>query len=160
MSSTPDIDWVEARMRPGALSVSGFLGPHESLRDVLAADALAMRRARVTFEALAAALEALLAAASASRTREALVAGRHVRIQQYLGFQVCPWSPGPRSAQCVGGGLQFASLDWTIEILQTGDMLKGPGLLVHLMHDHHFCEGRESPYRVDPVALAKLLGLG
>ena len=95
-SSTPDIDQVEARMRPGVLSVGGFLGPNEDLRAVMTADDLAMQRTGVTFEALAAAIEALIAAASASSTHEAIVNGtHHVRIQQYRGFQICPWSPDP-----------------------------------------------------------------
>ena len=159
-SSTPDIDQLEARMRPGALSVAGFLGPSESLRAVMAADDLAMQRTGVTFEALAVAIEALIAAASASPTHEALVNGtHHVRIQQYLGFQICPWSPDPQHVQCMGRGLHFSSLQWRVESLPRGQVLQGPGLIVHLMHDHHFCEGRESPYRVDPVALAELLGL-
>jgi hypothetical protein len=55
--------------------------------------------------------------------------------------------------------LFYSSLDWQLENLGTGQRLEGPGLIVHLMHDHHFCEGPQSPYRVDPVALAGLLGL-
>ncbi len=159
-SSTPDLERIEARMRPGALSVAGFLGPNESLRAVLADDELAMQRTGITFETLAAAIEALIAAANASPTHEAVVNGVHkVRIQQYLGFQICPWSPDPDHMQCTGRGLPFSSVDWRIENLRTGQAMQGPGLIVHLLHDHHFCEGRESPYRVDPVALAQLLGL-
>jgi hypothetical protein len=159
-SSVPDIDQIETRMRPGALSLRGFLGPNESLRTVMAADSQAMQRTGVTFEALAASIEALIAAASDSSTHEAIVNGtHHVRIQQYLGFQICPWSPDPQHMQCVGRGVHFSSLDWWVENLRTGQVLQGPGLIVHLMHDHHFCEGQESPYRVEPVALVELLGL-
>ena len=159
-ASVPDIERIEARMRPGALSVRGFLGPNESLRTVMAADSQAMQRSGVTFESLAASIEVLIAAASGSSTHEATVNGtHHVRIQQYLGFQICPWSPDPQHMQCTGRGVHLSSLDWRVENLRTGQVLRGPGLIVHLMHDHHFCEGPESPYRVDPVALAELLGL-
>jgi hypothetical protein len=155
----PDIGQIEARMRPGALSVRGFLGPNESLRTVMEADFRALENARITFEALAVSLEALIAAASDSSTKEAVVGTHHVRVQQYLGFQICPWSPDPQHMQCMGRGVHFSSLDWRVENLRTCQVLEGPGLIVHLMHDHHFCEGRESPYRVDPLALAGLLGL-
>ena len=155
-----DIDRLQARMRPGALSVRGFLGPNESLNAVLAADDQAMQQAGVTFESLAMAIEALIAAAGGSRTGEATVGGtHHVRIQRYLGVQICPWSPDPQHTQCTGRGAHFSSIDWRVEHLQSGEAMEGPGLIVHLMHDHHFCEGLESPYRVDPVALAGLLGL-
>jgi hypothetical protein len=126
----------------------------------MAADEQAMQQTGVTFEALAVAIETLIAAARGSGTREATVGGTHrVRIQQYLGVQICPWSPDPQQTQCTGRGVLFSNIDWRVENLQTGQALEGPGLIVHLMHDHHFCEGLESPYRVDPVELAELLGL-
>lgn len=161
--SSRGIDEIEARMRPGGLSVAGFLGPQESLRAVIAADEAVMTRAELRFEAVAAAIEVLIAAAAASPTREATIDGRHhIRIQQYLGFQICPWSPDPRHAQCDVGDARrtlYSSLDWRLENLRTGQVVEGPGLIVHLMHDHHFCEGRRSPYRVDPIALAEALEL-
>jgi hypothetical protein len=51
-SSVPDIDQIETRMRPGALSLRGFLGPNESLRTVMAADSQAMQRTGVTFASI------------------------------------------------------------------------------------------------------------
>jgi hypothetical protein len=36
----------------------------------------------------------------------------------------------------------------------------GPDLIVHLITEHGFFEGQESPYRVDPERLARLLELG
>lgn len=146
-------------MRPGALSKSGFLGPGESLAAVLAEDAHALARIGVSFEALAAAVETLIAAANAAPSHEAVAGQHHVRIQQYLGFQICPFAPDLRSGQCAGRGLPLSSIDWRIENRATGQAMEGPGLIVHLMHDHHFCEGPASPRRVDPVALAALLGL-
>jgi hypothetical protein len=158
-----DIAELEARMRPGGFSRAGFLGPSESLLEVLTADDLSMRQAGQTFEAVAAALEVLISAAAASPSREASVGGRHhIRIKQYLGFQICPWSPDPHHAQCAMGearGLTYSSLDWHLQNLRTGREIDGPGLIVHLMYDHHFCEGRESPNRVDPIALIQLLEL-
>jgi hypothetical protein len=158
-----DTTELEARMRPGALSRTGFLGPSENLRTVMTADDLAMKQAGQTFETVAAALETLISTAIASPSHEANVGGRHhIRVRQYLGFQICPWSPDPNHAQCTMGearGLLYSSLDWHLENLRTGHELKGPGLIVHLMYDHHFCEGRESPNRVDPVALIQVLEL-
>jgi hypothetical protein len=161
--SGDEIAELEARMRPGALSRAGFLGPSENLRAVMAADALAMKQAGQTFEAVAAALEVLIGAAAASPGHEVTVGGRYqIRVQQYLGFQICPWSPDPNHAQCSMGeakGLLYSSLDWRLENLRTGEAMEGPGLIVHLMYDHHFCEGRGSPNRVDPIVLARVLEL-
>jgi hypothetical protein len=75
----------------------------------------------------------------------------HVRIQQWMGFQECPWhcEDEPR----------WASIDFTIKNLRSGETLEGPGLIVHLIDKHGFFEGRESPYRVDPAQAAKVLEL-
>jgi hypothetical protein len=152
-----NLDRVEARMRPGRLSRTGFLGPRESLRDVMAADAKAMQRIGVNFDALGQRLARLLDAALESPDRRASVGGRYyVGIQQFLGFQICPWA---RRGQCEGPRMIYASVDWTIVDLNSGQSMSGPGMIVHLMADHHFCEGRESPHRVDPVRLARFLGL-
>jgi hypothetical protein len=118
----------------------------------MAGDAAALHAIGVSFEDLALRLQSLLAGERASSEYR-------VEITKYLGPQICPWSPNQTYTECPGIGLDLASIDWTIDNLQTGESAHGPGLIVHLLHDHHFAEGRQSPYRVDPVALARLLGL-
>src|SRR6266436_1371716 len=157
----PDTAELESRMRPGAFSRVGFLGPHESLAQVLEADRLEVERVGLTFESLAQSLEDLIVAGESSRTRKVDIGGRyHVEIEVLTGFQICPWASDPHHAQCdAGHGVQHASVNWRIINLQTRLELRGPGLAVHLMRDHHFCQGRGSPLRVDPIALAQLVGL-
>jgi hypothetical protein len=41
----------------------------------------------------------------------------------------------------------------------TAQSISAPGLIVHLIGEHHFLEGKGSPYRVDPLRLARVLGL-
>jgi hypothetical protein len=163
--AAPDYAELQARMRPGQLSRTGFLGPDERLCDVIAADREAMIGLGVRFEDLATALSAALAPALASSTHAAVLDRPRVavRIQQYQGYQVCPWSPDPAHAQPCrhdATGLALASIDWTLEDLETRAVVTGSGMAVHLLHDHHFCQGFGSPNRVDPVALACVLGLG
>jgi hypothetical protein len=75
-----------------------------------------------------------------------------------FGYQECPWSP----TELLGGGKPCAagSSDWGIRDRQRGLEMKGPELITHLIREHGFFEGFESPYRVDPRALAKLLQVG
>jgi hypothetical protein len=112
-----------------------------------------------------------------------------VLLQLYLGYQYCPftilkrpWSddvPGiPIVDRSVdersvilslqmglalpcrpGQTYRYAELDFLVINRETGDYLAGPGLIVHLIREHHFFEGLGSPYRVDPVAAARVLGL-
>jgi hypothetical protein len=148
-------------MRPGAFSQRGFLGEHEQLEDVLGADARTLADLKLTAEDLADPLDRLLDAAEAAGGRSARVDDRFdIGIELFTGFQICPWSPDPHGGQCLaGGGVRHASVDWRLHNLRTGDRIGGPGLIVHLVRAHGFFEGLESPGRVDPRALAKVLEL-
>lgn len=66
----------------------------------------------------------------------------------YCGYQMCPWGCGARS-----------DFDFKVENERAGEVVKGPGLIVHLIREHHFFEGLRSPYRVDPFKLVKVLEL-
>jgi hypothetical protein len=145
-------------MRPGAFSRTGFLGQHERLSDVIAADAETLQKLKLSYEAIASRLDALIAAAKASPANRASLGELECRVQIYQGFQICPWAPVPARAQCSAGqGVRHGSIDWSIVNLRTGEEVKGPGLVVHLIRDHHFFEGVMSPNRVDPSRLARIL---
>jgi hypothetical protein len=89
-----------------------------------------------------------------------LVGGRlEVSELAFAGFQECPWGPGFANAklyeplQLCGSG----STDWSIRDVHRDLEMRGPSLITHLIRAHGFFEGFESPYRVDPRALADLL---
>lgn len=157
----PSMDEVEARMRPGAFSQRGFLGPNERLRDVLQQDAETLAALGVRYEQIADGLQGLIERALASSARRVRVGSLFsVRVEQYKGFQMCPWASAPHQRQCsVGRGVQFASLDWEISNHQRNLRVRGPGLIVHLIRDHHFFEGVKAPYRLEPSLLTRLLEL-
>jgi hypothetical protein len=152
---------LESRMRPGALSQGGFLGENERLADVLAEDSRMLAELGVTHEELAEKLGALIKKGDSASPQTARTDRFEVSVTSYSGFQMCPWSPDIHRRQCAaGGGVQFSSLDWCIRNVHSGQEMCGPGLIVHLIRDHHFFEGSGSPYRVDPRELARLLELG
>lgn len=68
----------------------------------------------------------------------------------WCGYQTCPWD----CSSCL-----WSDLDFRIENERVGGVLKGPGLIVHLIREHQFFEGSESPYRVDPMRLVQVLGV-
>lgn len=152
------LEEVEARMRPGRFSQKGFLGPGESLRQVLDADAHTLAELGISAQLLAERLDELLEAATTlGKTR---VGPYRIAVQRYKGPQICPFAPEPFENPCpTGGPIRFASIDWDIRNAQSKVRLSGPGLIVHLIGAHSFFEGPESPYRVDPRNLARLLDL-
>jgi hypothetical protein len=152
---------LEMRMRPGSLSQGGFLGKNEKLQEVMNRDDKTLKELGLTHEEMAARLDALLQAAISSPRRSAVVGNFSSNIKLFTGFQMCPWSPDIHHSQCTaGGGVDYGSIDWHIKNLRTAEELRGPGLAVHLIRDHHFFEGISSPYRVDPHILASLLEIG
>jgi len=75
----------------------------------------------------------------------------HVFIAQYRGLQECPWDCEHE---------KWSSFDFLLLNRETGEYVTGPGMIVHLLRKHHFFEGLESPYRVDPARVVRVLDLG
>ncbi len=158
--TNPSEPELEARMRPGGFSRRGFLGPGDKLAEVLAHDQETLRDLNLSCAEIASALESLITAAESSPSRQARAGPLECRVQVHQGFQLCPWTPDPNRGQCrAGGGVRHASVDWIISNANAHTEMIGPGLIVHLIRDHYFFEGPGSPNRVDPVQLARLLGL-
>src|SRR5262245_38165324 len=93
-----------------------------------------------------------------------VLVGERFEVSQrhYFGSQECPWGPGWRDAE-PGQAIHFCgsgSSDWFITDMRRELSMSGPSLIMHLIRQHAFFEGFESPYRVDPRALAELLQLG
>lgn len=152
------IEDLEGRMRPGELSQGGFLGKSERLLEVMARDDRALLELGVTHEELAARLDGFLRTTMSNSSLSAHVGMYELKVEIFTGFQMCPWSPDVHSGQCTtGGGVDYGSVDWKIRNIRTGQEMHGPGLAVHLIRDHHFFEGVDSPHRVDPLKLARLL---
>jgi len=237
-SASPTEAWIEERMRPGGWSRSGFLGPSESLREVMARDEQTLSRLGVGRAQVAYALDRLLDGAlraSAERIERAtakfeeelrasgmrgvpglaalplgfslddierrlrnggrlpahrgtIIDGHDVFLQVYLGYQYCPFtrlrlpwsddepkrevirrrvegvvhltSPTDRRLPCRRElSYRYANLEFLIVRRDDRQALRGSGLLVHLIRDHGFFEGAESPFRLDPEQAARVLGL-
>lgn len=178
MSDIP-ISKLERRMRPGEWSVGGFLGPHEKLMDVIREDDATLKRLGVTYEQIADKIEELLksgiegyrAYLNEELADPAVTVGHFtVKLTVYKGHQMCPWaffdpsSKPPVYKPCMVGGVpryssRASDADFVITNKRTGEELKGPCLIVHLIRDHHFFEGKQSPYRVDPEKAARVLEL-
>ena len=169
-------------MRPRAWSEKGFLGPKERLMTVIRKDEATLQRLGITHAQIADKIEELIKIGeeetlarwrARDRTswridRSPITVGQFsiIILGPYLGHQECPWSfydpstKPPRRKPCtVGSGPMYGDLDFVITNNRTGETLTGPGLIVHLIRDHHFFEGKQSPYRVDPEKAAGVLEL-
>lgn len=147
---------LESNMRPGALSAGGFLGRSESLDSVIQSDGAAVLRLGISYRDIADTLEAILLAALERHWEhpEGFEVGElKVSLQVWRGLQECPWGCSLDVCKKLG----FVDFDITNKSLR--ESVSGPGLIAHLIRDHRFFEGKESPYRVDPEQIARVLGL-
>lgn len=148
---------IEELMRPGALSEAGFLGETERLQDVLKEDAKTLSSLGITAAEVADRLRPIVEEGirryweSMEDGKSYLIDTFRVKIKQWRGTQECPW--------ICDVDHRWSSIDFEIENRRTGAILAGPGLIVHLIAEHGFFEGKGTRYRVDPRHAAEVLGL-
>jgi hypothetical protein len=147
---------VEELMRPGGLSAGGFLGAAERLEAVLKEDASALESLGITAVEVANRIRQIVGEAL-RRSRDGregdsyTIGNFQVQLTQWRGSQECPW--------LCEDDHKWSSVDFVIENRRSGAKVAGPGLIVHLIAEHGFFEGPESPYRVDPRKAAEVLDL-
>lgn len=182
MSNAPSLPELEERMRPQKSPRGVFLGRTESLEAVIAQDRHTLRTLGISHERIAGALDGALQSVEAQvaqlqrEGREAELAKREsalfprIRVDRlpntevgylvgrnlqvftirYRGLQGCPWG-------C--GGADWSWLDFLALNRHSGKYVSGPGILVHLIQEHHFFGGLESRNRVDPVQAIEVFEL-
>lgn len=151
MNGDETMETLEESMRPGRLSVGGFLGEKEVLDQILRADDEMVRSLGFTHEQIADRIEYFIKAVHCYPTNEGkLVGGIYlVTGTVYRGSQKCPW----------GDSMPHSSIDLSIRNNVLGEELRLPGAIVHLIRKHQFYEGKESLYRVDPAKTIRVLGI-
>jgi hypothetical protein len=149
VKQTPELDLIQAAMRPGAITQSGFLGSDaRHLADILADDAAAVARLGLTHRALAARMRGFLKAGAEGLGDEIAVAPHfEVRVDGVRGSLPCPFGHAGLFAKtfCI---VRNRTLDDTIAFTE---------LQIHMIEAHGFYEGEGSPYRLPPERLARVL---
>jgi hypothetical protein len=168
----------ENRFKPGRMSVEGFMGEDESLDEIIADDSATLERLGITYDQIADRIEYFIknewryAFGEATRGMELkeknkLILARKMRFNdeesymetmlddhyiinrwQYKGFQGCPW--------CDYVNLVCGS-DYAVENTDLKERITFPGLIVHLIREHHFFEGKGTSHRVDPEDAVRVL---
>jgi len=143
---------AEANLERGVLTPDGFLGQDSRpLLRILREDAVAFANLGLDWNAVAERLEDLLHR-GAEGLGEPITVGRYlVRVAETRGMLPCPWEDGlwrKRSA--------------TVQVLDQGNPV-GPEILfsdlsLHLLKEHHFLQGKGSPFRLEPSDLKAVVG--
>ena len=137
-------------MRPGVVSLHGFLGDDpRSLREILDEDDALVRRLGISHAEIAERLGHFMDLALSGFGAAMREGDFEVVIHEVKGAMECPFGDLGRFRK---GEIQLANL-------KTGEALTFTPLQVHLIGEHGFYEGKGSPYRLDPEAVASVLGL-
>ena len=143
---------IEELMKPGKLSMGGFLGEGEKLEEVLQEDDKTVRRLGVTHEQIASRIEYFIRKMGYPKKEGIVIDGKYlVGGIAWRGGQECPWGDSLI--------MPYSNMDLFIENLDLGERLYFPGGIVHLIREHHFYEGKKSPYRVDPEKAVRILNI-
>ncbi len=147
--SAKDIHAYE-RMKGGLITANGFLGTDaRGLAEIIQKDSEAMEELGLTFEQAASALETLKDAGSKGLGEPTeLPNGIVVQTGDARGVLPCPWDDGV-----------FHKNSVVAENPANGGRLVYSDLSIHLLREHHFCQGRGSEFRLDPAEMAKFMPL-
>ena len=149
MKESPHIKKAEKNMKPGVITLDGFLG-HDSrpLMEILIADEAAVRRMGLTHKAVAERMSYFLHAGKEGLGEYVSVPPHfEVRVQSVRGKLPCPFGdPGliPKTNITV----KNRKLDREITFTE---------FHLHLVGEHGFYEGHGSPFRIDPEGLREVL---
>jgi hypothetical protein len=143
---------AQANLEPGVLTAEGFLGRDtRRLGAVIREDEATFRELGLDWDEVAAWLEHLVEAGAAGLGEPTTVNRWLVRVAETRGTFPCPWEDG-----------LFRKRSVTVRRLGPEGEAEGPELLfsdlsLHLLKDHHFLQGRGSPFRLEPRVLKELL---
>lgn len=136
------------RMKPGIITAQGFLGTDERpLAEIIQEDEEAFQRLGLVFEMVAARLEELRDAGGRGLGEPVTIEGKWLVMNgDARGVLPCPFDDGVHHKN----GIMVKRLD-------SGESIVYSDLSLHLLRVHHFCQGKGSPFRLDPTVLARVL---
>jgi hypothetical protein len=148
VKQTPELNRIQEKMRPGVLTLKGFLGHDDrKLADILETDHQTIQRLNLDTARIAVCLQDLADRGSDLMEQEVLVDNRYlIKVRDDRGKIPSPW----------GDGL-FEKGDVDLVDQKTGKTLKWNRLTLRLLEVHGFFGGYGSEYRIDPEAIVEIL---
>jgi hypothetical protein len=155
MKLSPKDKEAFGRMRPGAITAQGFLGNDmRAPEEIVAEDEQEFARLGLDFNETAERMEALREAGERGLGQPVTSGKLLLQTGDARGMLPCPFGDGFFHKNAVS----VRSSDMPVESCVEGeDMLVFSDLSIHLLLAHHFCQGRGSAFRLEPVLLKRFL---
>lgn len=149
MKQSPKLTRIQEQMRPGVITLNGFLGTDErNLIDILIEDDGIVRRHGVNHEAIAERMQ-YFRDAGLDGLGEFMKIDDHfeVRVDSVRGVLPSPF----------GGPGMYEKINTTVRNTLNAEEVTYTDLHIHFVKDHGFYEGKGSLFRVDPEKLIRVL---
>ena len=139
---------IEKLLKPGELSIDGFLGKDDrDIDDIIAQDKKTFAELKITPQQAASRLEKLQLEGKDILEREKKIENRYaITVRDDRGPMPDPF-----------GGKPLRKGDTILKDSKTGIILTWNALTIHMLKDYTFCSGIGSPYRLDPNNLKRVL---
>jgi len=149
MKPSPTETKIRARMAPGVITLSGFLGTDtRTINEIISDDEMTLNALNISAEELAERMDYFQQKSFDSfegsiRVDEVF----EVETEVVRGYLPCPF---------MHSGVYRKSFTVVTNTI-SGKSVRYSALNIHLIKAHHFFEGRESHFRLEPALLIEVL---
>jgi hypothetical protein len=149
MKQSPQLTKIQDQMRPGVITLDGFLG-HDTrnLIDILIEDDGKVRRMGLSHQQIAERMQYF-------RDQGLDGLGEFMTIDSH--FEVRVDSVRGKLPSPFGGPGMYEKINTTVRNTKINQEITYTDLHIHFVRDHGFYEGKGSPYRINPEDLVKIL---
>ncbi len=151
MWMTPEFRKAQENMQPGVITADGFLGDEtRPIIEIISADEERMAQLGIEFEEAAARMRRVIDEGRKGLGEPITVDAKWVvRVDEARGFLASPFEDGI-----------FRKVNAVVSRKEDPErQLLVSELSLHLFEKYHFCQGKGSPFRLDPDRLRQVLDL-
>ncbi|KAF2957009.1 hypothetical protein [Marinitoga sp. 38H-ov] len=150
MKMTPEFQKAQENMKPGVITAEGFMGNDDrNLVDIIIEDEELLSTLNITIESIVGKLKYF-------KEKGEKGLGEPITVDEYWEVQVgearghlpCPFEDGI-----------FRKVVTKVTNLKNNESVIYSDLSIHLIEKHHFFQGKDSPFRLDPAKLKKVFEL-
>jgi len=149
MKQTPEFDNIQEQMKPGVITLDGFLGDDKrKLIDIIASDNIKVRKLNRTHMDIASKMEHFKELGLPG-LGEFITLEDHfeVRVDSVRGLLPSPF----------GGPGMYGKINTTVVNKKLGRQIVYTDLHINFVAEHAFYEGLGSPFRLEPEDLIEIL---
>ncbi len=148
MKMTPAMIKAQLNMLPGKITAEGFLGYENlNIHEIITRDEGEMIRLGMKFQTIAEILKDFMLRGERGLGEPITIEDKWVvQTVETRGTLPCPFEDGI-----------FQKVVVRLERTSSGESIVYTDLSLHLLEEHHFLQGKGSPFRIEPMKVKRIL---